>query len=129
MPFETRLTNSGGMVIGSQYVTREDGIGALGVVFDNPDWKHLIVDVSKSDAPEILSRNEELEGLHHLARIVRDLPLPDDFRIAIVTSSVTAARVADFIDLSHSLDIGIDVASFTTVEDALAWLGAELLIG
>ncbi|MEM8707790.1 MAG: hypothetical protein AAGE98_15100 [Actinomycetota bacterium] len=117
------------MVVGSEYVTRDDGIAALGVVFDNPGWEHLIVDVSKSDAPEVLSRNEELEGLHHLARIVRDLPLADGFQIAIVTSPVSAARVADFIDLSHSLDIGIDVAAFTTVEDALAWLGAELLIG
>lgn len=129
MPFETRLTSSGGMVVGSQFVTREDGVEALGVVFDNPGWRHVIVDVSHSDSPEVLSRNEELEGLHHLARTVRDLPRPDGFQIAIVTSSVTAARVADFLDLAHSLGIGIDVASFATVDAALEWVGADLLIG
>lgn len=128
MPFETRLTDSGGMVIGSEFVTREDGIGALGVVFDNPGWKHLIVDVSASNAPEILSRNEELAGLHELVRIVRDLPLPDDFQIAIISSPITAPRIADFLDLCRSLDISTDVASFLSVDEALEWVGAELRI-
>ncbi|MEO0491971.1 MAG: hypothetical protein AAF081_00995 [Actinomycetota bacterium] len=114
------------MVIGSQYVTKDDGIEVLETVFANPHWRHLVVDVSASTAPEILSRDEELSGLHHLVRIVRDLPLPAEYQIAIVVSPITAARVADFLDLCRSLNVAIDAASFTTLDDALAWVGAEL---
>lgn len=126
MPFETRFTSSGGMVTGSEHVTREDGIAALVVLAENPGWQHLIVDVSKSDSPVILTRDQELEGLHQLARIVRDLGLPDGFRIALITSSVTAPRAADFVDLSRSLDTGVEVETFVDVNDALAWVGATL---
>ena len=126
MPFETRMTSSGGMVTGSEHVTREDGIAVLVVLAENPRWEHLIVDVSRSDSPVILTRDQELEGLHQLARIVRDLDLPDGFRIAVITSSVTAPRAADFVDLSRSLDTGVDVQTFIDLNDALDWLGATL---
>lgn len=129
MPFETRVTSSGGMVTGSEHVTREDGIAVLLVLAENPTWAHLIVDVSASDSPVVLTRDEELEGLHQLARIVRDLDLPAGFRIAVITSTVTAPRAADFVDLSASLDTGVEVRTFTDVSDALAWVDASLLDG
>ena len=112
MPFEARETTAGGLLIGTELVTMDDGVAALGLLQDHPDWTHLVVDVSASDSPFILSRDEELGDLHQLARIVRDLQLRRGFRIALVRSARTAARVADFIDLARTLAVDLEVASF-----------------
>ena len=126
MPFEMRSTGSGVLVTGSKEVTEEDGVAVLALLHEHPEWAHLLVDVSDSNSPFILTRDEELQGLHHLVRIIRDLALPDSFRIAIITSTVTAPRVADFLDLGQSLGLRIEIRSFTDLTEAAAWAGASI---
>ncbi|MEM9200407.1 MAG: hypothetical protein AAGC53_02055 [Actinomycetota bacterium] len=126
MPFEIRATSTGGLAIGSDSVTEDDGLAVLGLLIDNPDWAHLIADVSGSDSPLVLPRTEELDVMHLLARTVRDLRLPRGFKIAIVRSPRTAARVADFVDLVRSVVVDLEVETFDTLDTALAWVDASL---
>ena len=113
-------------MVGTETVTLEDGVTALAIVREHPDWQHLIVDVSASDSPFVLPRTEELDDLHLLARTVRDLRLGKGFRIAIVRGPRSGARVADFIDLARSIIVDIDVAAFDTIDEASNWVGATV---
>lgn len=127
MSFEARTTTSGGLMIGGEMVSPDDGQVVLGLVGEHPDWDHVIIDVSASDFPVVLPRDEELAGLHLLARTVRDLGLTRGFRLALVRSPRTAARVADFVDLTRGLVVDIEVAAFDTRDEALAWTGATIV--
>ena len=126
MPFHARTTSSGGLIIGTELVTVDDGVAALGLVPENPDWEHLIIDVSASDSPFVLPRNEELDRLHLLVRSVRDLRLGTRFKIAIVRGPRSGPRVADFIDLARSIVVDLQAQAFDTLDDALAWVDATI---
>ena len=126
MPFEARTTSSGGMMVGTEMVTIEDGLAALDLVQHHPEWSHLVIDVAASDSPFILPRSEELADLHRLVREVRDLHLPRGFKIAIVRGPRSGARVADFVDLARSIALDLDVDAFDTVDDALTWVDATI---
>lgn len=127
MSFEARATTAGGMIVGGDLVTADDGLAALALLGENPEWEHLIVDVAGSVFPVKLARDAELDGLHLLARTVRDLGLTRGFRIALVRSPRTAARVADFIDLALGVVVDIEVVAFDTRDEALDWVGATIV--
>ncbi len=126
MPFDTRATSSGGLMIGAESVTLDDGVAALELLQERSDWTHVIIDVSASDSPFVLPRSEELDDLHLLVRTLRDLRLGRGFQIAIVNGPRSAARVADFVDLARSIAVDLDVQVFDGTAEAFAWVGATL---
>ena len=126
MPFDARTTSSGGLIVGHQTVTIEDGIAALALTRDHGDWRHLVIDVSMSVSPFALPRNEELDGLHLLARTARDLRLPKGFKIAIVRGARSGGRVADFVDLAQSIAVDLQVEAFDSRVEALTWVDATV---
>lgn len=113
-------------MVGTEMVTLDDGLAALGLVQQRPEWRHVVIDVSASDSPFILPRDEELDDLHRLVRVLRDLRLAKGFQIAIVRGPRSGARVADFVDLARSIVVDVAVQAFDSLDDALAWVNATM---
>lgn len=124
MAFEAHTTSSGGLLVGTDSVTLEDGVAALELIQERSDWDHVIIDVSASKHPFVLPRDQELDGLHLLVRTLRDLRRGKGFKIAIVQGPRSAARVADFADLTRSIAVDVAVHVFDSASDALAWVEA-----